>query len=122
MIHETDTEYQYARVIERPDGSRALELNEGQAQHSIYEPDTVLTGDVWDGHLVLPFTALDRPPAPGGDPRQRRGHHLARVRGVLSRTRVVDGVEIDPELSEIGREYFDMNNPQLNLHHEDARP
>ena len=62
VIHEADTEYQYARVIERPDGSRALELNEGQAQHSIYEPETVLTGDVWDGHLVLPFTALDRPP------------------------------------------------------------
>jgi hypothetical protein len=35
---------------------------------------------------------------------------------------VVDGVEIDAELSDIGREYFDMNNPRLRLHHEDARP
>ncbi len=34
----------------------------------------------------------------------------------------VDGVEIDPELSEIGRRYFDMNNPRLRLYHEDARP
>ena len=34
----------------------------------------------------------------------------------------VDGVEIDPELSEIGRRFFDMNNPRLHLHHEDARP
>ena len=34
----------------------------------------------------------------------------------------MDGVEIDPELSEIGREYFDMNNPRLHLYHEDARP
>src|SRR3712207_2448807 len=58
VIYETETEYQYARVVEREDGSRALELNEGQAQHSIYEPDGVLTGDVWDGHLVLPFAAL----------------------------------------------------------------
>lgn len=33
VIYETDTEYQYARVIERDDGSRILELNEGQAQH-----------------------------------------------------------------------------------------
>ena len=62
VIYETDTEYQYARVIERDDGSRALELNEGQAQHSIYDPRTVLTDDVWDGHLVLPFTALEEPP------------------------------------------------------------
>jgi spermidine synthase len=121
VIHEADTEYQYARVIQRPDGSRALELNEGQAQHSIYEPHSVLTGDVWDGHMVLPFTALDRPP--------RRVAILGNAAGTTSRAyeeffpeTVVDGVEIDPELSEIGREYFDMNNPNLNLHHEDARP
>jgi len=37
------------------------------------------------------------------------------------RTRV-DGVEIDSELSDIGRRYFDMNNPRLHLYHEDARP
>ena len=36
VIHEVDTEYQYARVIERVDGSRVLELNEGQAHHSVY--------------------------------------------------------------------------------------
>jgi spermidine synthase len=121
VIHEADTEYQYARVIERDDGSRVLELNEGQAQHSIYEPDTVLTGDVWDGHLVLPFTALKRPP--------RRVAILGNAAGTTSRAyeeffpdTVVDGVEIDPELSDIGRDYFDMNNPRLRLHHEDARP
>ena len=121
VIHEADTEYQYARVIERDDGSRALELNEGQAQHSIYEPDGVLTGDVWDGHLVLPFTALARPP--------RRVAILGNAAGTTSRAyeeffpdTIVDGVEIDPELSDIGRRYFDMNNPRLRLHHEDARP
>ena len=121
VIHERDTEYQYARVVERSDGSRALELNEGQAQHSIYEPDTVLTGDVWDGHLVLPFTALDRPP--------RRVAILGNAAGTTSRayeeffprTRV-DGVEIDGELSEIGRRFFDMTNPRLRVFHEDARP
>jgi spermidine synthase len=121
VIYETETEYQYARVVEREDGSRALELNEGQAQHSIYEPDGVLTGDVWDGHLVLPFTVLDEPP--------ERVAILGNAAGTTARayeeffpdTRV-DGVEIDGELSEIGRRYFDMNNPNLHLYHEDARP
>src|ERR687896_910957 len=121
VIHEAETEYQYARVIEYPDGHRTLELNEGQAQHSIYHPDTVLTGDVWDGHLVLGFAAFDEPP--------ERVAILGNAAGTTSRafeeffpeTRV-DGVEIDAELSEIGREYFDMNNPRLHLYHEDARP
>ncbi len=133
VIHETDTEYQYARVVEYDDGTRTLELNEGQAQHSICEaecdpgpggprdPRSVLTGDVWDGHLVLQFAARDEPP--------RRVAILGNAAGTTSRayeeffpdTRV-DGVEIDPELSEIGREYFDMNNPRLHLYHEDARP
>ena len=62
VIYETETPYQYARVVERPSGVRVLELNEGQAQHSRYEPGTVLTGDYWDGFLVMPFAALDRPP------------------------------------------------------------
>jgi spermidine synthase len=121
VIHEAETEYQYARVIEYDDGHRTLELNEGQAQHSVYNPDTVLTGDVWDGHLVLGFAALERPP--------RRVAILGNAAGTTARayeeffpdTRV-DGVEIDAELSEIGREYFDMNNPRLHLYHEDARP
>ena len=121
VIFETETEYQYARVVEKDDGSRALELNEGQAQHSVYDPDTVLTGDVWDGHLVLPFTAGARPP--------RRVAILGNAAGTTARayerffpdTRV-DGVEIDAELSEIGRRFFDMSNPRLHLYHEDARP
>ena len=133
VIHETDTEYQYARVIERDDGSRVLELNEGQAQHSVcvaecdnprpgvVDPASVLTGDVWDGHLVLPFAARSEPP--------RRVAILGNAAGTTSRayeeffpgTRV-DGVEIDRELSDLGREYFDMNNPRLHLYHEDARP
>jgi spermidine synthase len=133
VIHEAETEYQYARVVEQPDGGRTLELNEGQAQHSICEaecdagpagprePASVLTGDVWDGHLVDGFTARDEPP--------RRVAILGNAAGTTARayeeffpgTRV-DGVEIDAELSEIGRRYFDMNNPRLHLYHEDARP
>src|SRR5918992_2727774 len=115
VIHEAETEYQYARVVERDDGSRALELNEGQAQHSIYEPDGVLTGDVWDGHLVLPFavrdTPPDRAPIPGNPPAP-----TARAYEEFFPATRIDGVEIDGELSEIGRRWFDMNNPQLHLY------
>ena len=62
VLYEAETVHQYARVVERDDGSRALELNEGQAVHSLYVPGSFLTGDYWDGHLVLPFAARERPP------------------------------------------------------------
>jgi spermidine synthase len=121
VIHEAETEYQYARVIEYPDGHRTLELNEGQAQHSVYHRDTVLTGDVWDGHLVLGFAALDEPPGRVAILGNAAGTTSRAYEEFFPRTRV-DGVEIDAELSDIGREYFDMNNPRLHLYHEDARP
>src|SRR5215210_6756212 len=35
VIYETETPYQYARVVEDEDGKRTLELNEGQAYHSV---------------------------------------------------------------------------------------
>ncbi|MGI8674235.1 MAG: spermidine synthase [Thermoleophilaceae bacterium] len=121
VVYEEETPYQYARVVDRLDGSRALELNEGQAQHSIYTPDSVLTGDVWDGHLVLPFAVRDATPA--------RVAILGNAAGTTSRAyerffpqTAIDGVEIDPKLSEIGRRLFDMTNPRLSVHHEDARP
>ncbi|MEJ7714814.1 MAG: fused MFS/spermidine synthase [Thermoleophilaceae bacterium] len=121
VIYETDTEYQYARVIQRDDGSRTLELNEGQAQHSVYQPTTVLTGGVWDGALVLPFAALNRAPRRMAILGNAAGT-TARAYGRLFPSTRIDGVELDSELSDIGRRFFDMNNPRLRMHHEDARP
>ena len=70
-----------------PDGERRLELNEGQAFHSVYRPDSVLTGNVWDGYISLPFAVLGRAAALGGDPRQRRRHDRPRLRALLPRDR-----------------------------------
>ena len=102
VIHEAETTYQYARVIEYPDGRRQLELNEGQAIHSIWRRDTVLTGNYWDGHLTLPFTLRDTPP--------RKVAMLGVAGGTVARAyakyfpdTVIDAVEIDGELFEIGR-------------------
>jgi len=121
VIHETDTEYQYARVIER-DGERTLELNEGQAVHSLYHRGTVLTGGYWDGFLVAPFAV--RADAP------RRVAILGFAGGTTARAyeryfprTLIDGVEIDGELFDIGHRYFGLSRrPQLREHAQDARP
>ena len=66
-----------------PDGERRLELNEGQAVHSVYRPGEWLTDNYWDEMLVLPFAADRSRAALGRDPRQRRRHHRARLRPLL---------------------------------------
>jgi spermidine synthase len=121
VLYEAETVHQYARVVERADGSRALELNEGQAVHSLYRPGSYLTGDYWDGHLYLPFAARRRPPRriailgnAGGTVARAYGHFFPGVR--------VDAVEIDGELTELGRRFLDLHNPRMRVFAEDARP
>jgi len=121
VIYETETPYQYAQVVQHEDGSRALELNEGQARHSLYRPGTVLTGDYWDEFLVLPFASADRAPRRIAILGNAAGT-TARAYGRLHPNTAVDGVEIDGKLSEIGRRYFDMRGPRLNVITQDARP
>jgi len=122
VVHEAETLYQYARVVQYPDGRRQLELNEGQAIHSIWRADTVLTGNYWDGHLTLPFTLRDDPP--------RKVAMLGVAGGTVARAyakyfpdTIIDAVEIDGELFDIGRRWFGLEDrPQLRVHAEDARP
>jgi spermidine synthase len=122
VLYEAETALQYVRVIEQPDGDRALELNEGQAIHSLYRPGSYLTDGYWDGMLTLPFTALTEPPGRvavlgngAGTTSRALGHFFPKAQ--------IDAVEIDPELTAIGRRYFHMGSrPELTVHSEDARP
>ncbi|HEY6551253.1 MAG TPA: fused MFS/spermidine synthase [Solirubrobacterales bacterium] len=121
VLYEAETAYEYARVVERPDGARVLELNEGQAVHSLYRPGSYLTGDYWDGHLVLPFAARARPPERIAILGNGAGT-VARAFGRFFARTNVDAVEIDAELTELGRRYFDLRNPRMRVFAEDARP
>jgi len=121
VIYEAETDYQYAQVVERSDGTRVLELNEGQAIHSIYRPGKYLTGDYWDGPLVLPAASRRRPPARVAILGNAAGT-LARSLGHFFPRTEVDAVEIDPELTEIGRRYFDLRNSRMRVYTADARP
>ncbi len=122
VIFSTETQYQSARVLQFASGERWLELNEGVAIHSLYRPWSYLTGGYWDDFLVLPFAgAREGPPAriailgdAAGTVARAYGHYFPSTR--------VDAVEIDGELTTIGRRYFGLRGPDLHLYTADARP
>jgi spermidine synthase len=121
VIFSAETQYQYARVIQFRDGVRWLQLNEGVAVHSLYRPGTFLTGGYWDDFLVTPFAASREPPrriAILGD----AAGTVARAYGHFFPDTRVDAVEIDGELTAIGRRYFGLSGPRLHLYTADARP
>jgi spermidine synthase len=119
-IYEHESRYQYIQVVQRG-GVRYLYLNEGIAAHSVWRRDTVLTGGEWDMFLVLPPLV--------GHPARRvailgnAGGTTARAFGVFYPGASVDGVELDPAVTAVGRRYFGLgNNPRLRIFTGDARP
>ncbi len=120
LIYEQESRYQFIHVTE-VDGVRRLYLNEGIAVHSVWREDTVLTGGVWDAYLAIPSLI--------GRPLRRvallgnAGGTTARALGVFYPEARVDGVELDPDVSAVGRRFFGMeDNPRLNVVDADARP
>ncbi len=123
QIYETESAYNYIQVLEE-DGYRMLRLNEGQGIHSMWHPTQLGFDGPWMQFLAAPFFNLpDYPPervksiaiiglAGGTTARQ-----ATEVYGLIP----IDGFEIDPEIIEIGRNYFDMNEPNLNAIPQDGR-
>jgi spermidine synthase len=121
LIHEETSLYQYIGVVQRPDGRRILHLNEGVAIHSVWRRDAVLTGGEWDTYLALP-PLLGRPLERVAILGNAAGT-TARALGVYYPHAEVDGVELDPAVTRVGRKYFGLgDNPRLTVHAADARP
>ena len=88
-------------------------------------PGSYLTRGYWDDFLVLPFAAQATAPGPppsriailgdaAGTVARAYGHYFPATR--------VDAVELDGELTQIGKRYFDLHGPRLHLYTADARP
>jgi spermidine synthase len=121
VIYQTETQYQYARVLQFRSGERWLQLNEGQAIHSEYLPSSYLTGGYWDDFLTVPLASELGVPKriailgnAAGTVARAYGHYFPQTR--------VDAVELDGELTVIGKRYFGLRGPRLHLYTADARP
>lgn len=123
LIAERESAYNYIQVVKV--GSQIqLVLNEGLAVHSIYDPNAILTGGPWDYFMVAPF--FNNPPF---SPQQvKRVVIIGLGAGTIARELTaiygpipIDGVEIDGEIVQLGRQYFDMNEPNLHMIVQDGR-
>lgn len=122
LVHETESEYNYIQVV-KDQGSYLLMLNDGHAIHSIYDPNSTITGGPWDYFTVGPFFNHDAKPAD-----VRSVALIGLAAGTMAKELTlaygpipIDGVEIDPKIVEVGRKYFDMNEPNLNVIVQDGR-
>ncbi len=116
QVYETESAYNYIEVIQE-NGYTILRLNEGQGQHSIYSPNTLEYNGPWDQFLVGPYFYPNRKPSD-----IKRVAIVGLAAGTAARQMAavykdvpIDGYELDPKIVEVGRKYFDMNLPNLNV-------
>lgn len=122
LVYETESADNYIQVLEE-DGRYLLALNDGHAVHSIHDPDSVLTGGPWDYFMIAPLFASAAAPATIDDALiiglagGTSSKQITRAYGDVP----IDGVEIDGEIVRVGREWFAMTEPNLNVIVEDGR-
>ena len=123
LIYEKESAYNYIQVLQQ-DGFNLLRLNEGQGIHSIYNPDVINNHGPWEQVLSAPFF--------NSAPVTPESVNSIAIVGLAAGTTArdafavfpnveIDGIEIDPVIVDAGREYFDMNDPKLNVIIQDGR-
>lgn len=121
VIWEGESTYQFIEVQRLPGGGRVLHLNEGWADHSVWYPHTVLTGGYWDQFLLAPV--MHGPGLRSLAMIGYAGGTVGRAYGVRWPAVHIQGIELDPLVTEIGRRYFGLaSNPNVRVATADGRP
>lgn len=123
VIYEDESAHHYIQVVEK-DGCRYLYLNEGLGIHSIYCPGARRVGGTWDLFAVAPF--FNPPPFPPQGVRSMAmvglaGGTVPKLYTQFFGPIPIDGVELDPAVVLVGRTYFGMTEPNLQVTVGDGR-
>jgi spermidine synthase len=120
IIYEGESQYQFIQVQQLAGNEHVLHLNEGWAQHSVWRPHQVLTGGYWDQFLLAPslhgrpFRSLAMIGYAGGTVGRAYGVYWPRV--------AVQGIELDPQVTAVGKRYFGLaSNPRVSVATADGR-
>ena len=104
----------------------SLSGNESDGFYSSrYSPDKFLTGAFYDNFLMLPFIKPQTQKKDldvliiglGAGTFSRQYHHYFSQ----SRNLKIDGVEIDSEVIDVGKKYFELEQPSLSVYIQDGR-
>lgn len=118
IIHKRETPYNLIKVTRHKNGRLFLKLNSNLWIHSIYNPDSELTGSYYDYVNIAPVIADAKDVlvlGMGAGTSVRQLLHFFDVN--------VDAVEIDPGIIETGKDFFGLQeSSRLRIYAEDARP
>lgn len=119
VLFEGESAYQFVQVVRQQSGDVVLRLNEGWAVHSLTPAYGPMTRGYWDAFGTLPLLTGH----PGGRLAVlgNAGGTLSNIYAALWPRAPIDGVEIDPLVTEVGRRYMGMGNPRLTVYTADAR-
>jgi spermidine synthase len=123
LLYEQESAYNYIQVLQQ-EGDTQLKLNEGEGIHSVYRDDRLRTDGAWDFFLAAPF--FNSPPF---TPERVEslcliglaGGTIARQYTAAFGPIPIDGVELDPSIIEVGRDWFAMTEPNLRPVAQDGR-
>jgi predicted membrane-bound spermidine synthase len=118
IIYEDESAFNYIAV--RQWGSeRHLKLNDGIGIHSVYHPDARLSSGIWDYFLLAPLFRREPPKN-----LLLIGAAAGTVAGLYTDMYgplPITGVELDPQILEVGREYFNADWPNYTTVAADGR-
>ncbi|MAS34227.1 MAG: spermine synthase [Anaerolineaceae bacterium] len=125
ILYDDDSAYNYIQVQQDANGYRYLYLNEGQGIHSQWHPDIYSYQRTWSFFLTAPY--FNNPPYRPDEVESLAivglaGGTIARQYSHIYGDIPIDGIEIDPDIIEVSKQFFGMDElPKLTTYAEDGR-
>ena len=124
LVYEKESAYHYIQVVQVGTKTELI-LNEGQAVHSIYDSQDLLTRGPWD-YMVI---ADAFKPAQASEPQPKSVAILGLAGGTSARQFTaaygqqvrITGVEIDPDIIDVAHRFFHLDEPNVHAVASDAR-
>jgi spermidine synthase len=123
LLYEKESPFNYIQVLDAG-VERQLRLNEGEGIHSVYRASGGLADGIWDYFLIAP--AFN--PAPYSPAHVKQVCIVGLAAGTMVQLfteaygpEAIAGAELDPEIIEVGRRWFGMNQPNLSAVAADGR-